>query len=662
MLDRLLTAMMNIVIEHAGAEKGFLILAKEGEWCIEAEGRVDEPEVRVLQSRDIREREEAPAGLLNYVARTRESVVLRDAANEGKFMDDPTIRRREPKSVLCAPLLNQGALSGILYLENNLSTGVFTPERLALLTMLSSQMAVALDNARLYENLEQRVDERTAALKEAKEQAEAANRIKSLFVANMSHEIRTPMNAILGFTEILRGKIDAPELSRYLKTIHTSGKALLNLIDDILDLSKVEAGKLRLEYTEVSPADLFDEMRGVFDRKIREKGLSLIIDIPRDAPGPLLLDQSRLRQILINLIGNAVKFTESGHIRLSARYEPPREGRDDILNVAFSVEDTGPGIPEDQQQEIFRAFAQAKGQKANEFGGTGLGLAITRRLIEMMNGEIRVSSTLGEGSVFHILLKEVEIAALEAAAPRGKNRIDPASIRFEKASVLIADDIDYNRELLIGYLKGRNLTFREAGNGLELIRMVEKDPPDLILMDMKMPEMDGYEALSILKKDAGTKKIPVVAVTAFAMKKDEEIIGNLCEGYLRKPVSGSDLLSVVAKFLPHEIVAEAADGDAGERPVDAPVDLSAGALEKHPGLLEIIGARRSHCEEISRLVAIDEILSFAQEMEALGKEYDCPSLVRWAADLDLAAGMVDVEKISRSFAVFQRAAFPEQAG
>ncbi|MCP4715777.1 MAG: response regulator, partial [Deltaproteobacteria bacterium] len=458
--------------------------------------------------------------------------------------------------------------------------------------------------------------------------AEAANQAKSAFLSNMSHEIRTPLNAILGFTEIMRGQVADTQHSHYLETIHASGHVLFSLIDDVLDLSKVEAGKLRLEYSAVSLPELATEMGAVFGPAMWDKGLEFIIDIAPELPA-LLLDQTRLRQILINLIGNAVKFTEAGYVKLSVDYRYPTDTRS-LLDLTIVVQDSGRGIPEEQRQAIFEAFSQVKGQKTSEFGGTGLGLAITSRLVEMMNGTITVESdgVPGRGSTFTILVKEVEVASTAALAPRREKQLDFATfaegITFEKSVILIADDIDYNRELLKGFLAAYSLTLIEAENGRETLALARQHQPDLILLDMKMPEMDGYEVVNILKQDKMLRAIPVIAVTASVLKQDEAEIRQRCDAYLCKPVSKSDLLAEIMKFLPHTIQAQA------PAPEETVEELSAQTLAQHPVLLKILQGQRSRCRELSEQMDLDQLEAFANEIKELGLRYRYQPLAEWA--------------------------------
>ena len=400
----------------------------------------------------------------------------------------------------------------------------------------------------------QKEKERAMELEKEREKAEAANKAKSIFLANMSHEIRTPMNAILGFTEILKGMEEDQKKAHYIENIHTSGKALLNLINDILDLSKIEAGKVELQHSATSITSLFKEMQTIFNQKIAGKGLEFIVEASEEIPVSLIIDETRLRQVLINLIGNAIKFTDTGHIRLSAFCKKTNIHTPSLFDLTLEVEDTGLGIPEDQQDKIFRAFEQTNGQKAAQFGGTGLGLAISSRLLEMMGGQLSVKSSPGRGATFRIVLNATEVSFIKALEEKEEKLLDFETITFEPASILIVDDIDYNREMLRVFLEPYSFKLIEAQNGKEALNQADKHHPDLILLDMKMPVMDGYEASEILSNDEELKDIPVIAVTAFAFKQDEEIIFKLCDGYLRKPVTRAQLIRELTKYLPHEQV------------------------------------------------------------------------------------------------------------
>ncbi len=403
-----------------------------------------------------------------------------------------------------------------------------------------------------------RLTQEVSLRKNAEMKALQASRAKSDFLANMSHEIRTPMNSVLGFAELLDNMITDPEQKSYVKSIRAGGKSLLGIINDILDLSKIEAGMMSLKPEPVSMQNLFNEISDFFRNRVEQKKLSLTFHLQNDFPSYVLLDGIRIRQILINLIGNALKFTEKGRIdyRLS-----DVQVRRKSQSVGFSiiVTDTGIGIPEEQQQIIFNKFEQQAGQDHMTYGGTGLGLSICQNLMKMMGGTIRVESVQGEGSSF--ILKFANISITDPIISKDTQQVlIPAG--FKAAKVLVVDDVEDNRTLIVEHFKGSEMQFHEAINGQSALNLLGQTTVDLIFLDLRMPVMSGYETISAIKQDAKLKHIPVIAVTASVMGEDLEKVEQYgFDGYLRKPVGRQDLFAISTRYLPYQEELEPDDGD-----------------------------------------------------------------------------------------------------
>ncbi|MDM8541197.1 ATP-binding protein [Desulfococcaceae bacterium HSG9] len=475
------------------------------------------------------------------------------------------------------------------------------------------------------------------------------------FLANMSHEIRTPMNAILGFSEILKEKISDKQHGQYLSMIRASGKLLLTLINDILDLSKIEAGKMQLAYKAVNPYSIFKEITNILSQKIEEKRLKFILETDLNPSAYLLLDEARLRQIILNLMGNAIKFTESGTIKLTTKTKI-HDLTSDTVDFIFSVEDTGIGIPAEQKKTIFDAFEQQSGQDQAKYGGTGLGLAITKRLTEMMGGTIAVSGEKGQGSVFTVTLPNVQqVKSPDILKKKNKTPVD--SIIFDKTIIMIVDDITSNRDLLRGYLQDYNFEFIEAKDGQEACDLAKQHHPNLILMDLKMPVMDGYKATQNIKECLETKDIPIIAITASVMKNSGKDIRCLCDGYLKKPLKKDALVVVLARFLKYSIIKLVPDMS-GTSPLDeknncASYEPDYETRKKIPELVQILETQfMKQWEEFNEILIMDDVGQFANDLIQFGRDYNFPPITDYSELLADCVEIFDVVEMKKKMAEF----------
>lgn len=705
-IEQLLTKLIKIVVENAGAERGILILESNGQWLIQASVTSDPEEVNVLQAIPIEQiyppsaTSEVCPSIVNYVIHTQESLVIHNAIEAHKFTTDFYIIHHKPKSILCVPLLNQGKLIGILYLENNLMAGAFTSERLEVLNLLSSQAAISIENALLYRTLEEKVTERTKALqqeiierkriekalresqerfelamrgandglwdwnvttgeayyspryqemigyfdlefqpkidefiqrihpedkdfvlnqiykyihreittyeisfrmlhkkghyiwilsrgiglseqsdqmtrivginidmteqkkveealKQAKEDAEAASRAKSEFLANMSHELRTPLNGILGYTQILKRSQSLHQQDQTgIQVIHQCGTHLLTLINDILDLSKIEAGKLELYPTLINLEVLLQGVVEICQIKAQQKGLAFIYKPLSPFPLNVEVDGIRLRQILINLLGNAVKFTDGGGVMFSVNVidnhfqnsQVQSSAFPNLKTIQFKVEDTGIGMTPAQLEKIFLPFEQV-GDHSYRTEGTGLGLTITQRLIQHMGSQLNVESCFGKSSCFWFEL-DLPIS-LEWEAITEPNKFY-AIVGFtgNKRRILVVDDKPENRSVVVDLLQPLGFEMIEASQGQEGLEKLLSLNIDLVIADLVMPIMDGFEMTRRIRALPALKNIPVIATSASVYQWDREQSQDAgCNDFISKPLQAEELLNKIKTWL-----------------------------------------------------------------------------------------------------------------
>ncbi len=805
-MDRLLGKIMHIVIENAGAQYGYLLIEKNGIWTVVAKGGGNQEEIEMTPPVNIDESDLVSPGVVRFVARTGKNVVLDNAGLQGEFVNDSHVRNKKNKSLLCAPLLHRGKMISILYLENNLTTNAFTPERVQFLEMLLSQVVISLEIATIYESLkesetkyrrlidtanegvwvlgpdtltvsvnarmaamlgvkqeemigkpvtsfmlqedrqdhltrmekrrkgiaeqfecrfirknghtlwtivsampifdkdhnflgsfgmhtditerkmaeqnlalmnsaldkvkdaaflidesshfmyvnheacrllgysrdellgmsalnidpdfsmerwhehwqdlkmrgsirleshhkdkdghifpveisanyieyngkpynmvlarditerkrteeelhryrahlEELVDKRTkelsdsnAQLQIAKEQAESANKSKSIFLSNMSHELRTPLNSILGFVSLTKELPDVtPEQRKNLDIITLSGGHLLNLINNVLDISKIESGRMVLEVVPIDLHQLLQEMRSLLYVNAEERGLNFEVEQAPELPRQIEVDGGKLRQVLINLIGNAIKYTKQGGVILRTtvtKREPAEQVR-----LRFEVEDTGPGVSDEDRKRIFQPFVQLKGRAVTETG-TGLGLAICRQYVDLMGGHIDVISEKGKGSLFFFEIPVKELLLEEKAITPELGRVIGIEKGQPRYRILIAEDQLENRILLHKTLEPFSFDIREAANGQEAVEIFERWHPDLIWMDIRMPVMDGLEATHRIKSTDAGSQTKIIAITAQALEEDRiKIMHAGCDDFIRKPYRNREIFDALSRHL-----------------------------------------------------------------------------------------------------------------
>ena len=399
-------------------------------------------------------------------------------------------------------------------------------------------------------------------LENAKQEAWRANQVKTEFLANMSHEIRTPINAVLGFDEMILRESKEEDTITYATNIKNSGQSLLSLVNDILDLSKIEAGKMEIVPQEYDVVEMVSSLVKMITPRAEDKGLDVTLDIDRKIPRKLMGDDVRISQVLTNLLTNAVKYTQKGGITLQIKAEKLNKKNDKEVKLLFSVSDTGIGIKEENTEMLFSEFSRVEDENNRKIEGTGLGLPISMKCLNLMGSKLEVKSVYGQGSVFFFFLMQQIVDAepvgdfeKERAKLRDEVKVFEEDFAAPDARILVVDDVELNLKVFTGLLKKSKMNIDTALSGAEAIELIKKNSYDCIFMDHQMPEMDGIETLKKLKEDpeADIDKVPVIALTANAISGAKEMyMENGFSDYITKPVNGWDLSDMLHKWLPTE--------------------------------------------------------------------------------------------------------------
>jgi signal transduction histidine kinase/CheY-like chemotaxis protein len=573
-------------------------------------------------------------------SRARTSIVIKDAELRGGRAGNAVQRVRDGRGEIVVGRMRQQMFAmsreeDQLLLKRRLARDALVKQTTATL-MIANGLALAAGLLGFFALRRAQREAENALRGELRAaQARRANEEKSAFLANMSHEIRTPMNAIFGFAQLLGDHVRDPLHREWLASIKKSGQMLLSLINDVLDLSKIEAGKMHLSPQGTDLTELATETLALFEPMAESKGLQLRIEIDHSDLVPVVVDAARLRQILMNLLSNAVKYTERGEVtlRLSMLASPLGRGRD----LRLAVTDTGLGIDPEQQEQIFEPFYQAESPDGRVRQGTGLGLSITRRLVDLMHGRIHVLSRPGEGATFSVNIPDLEPAAVVAT---GADEVRVDFDQLPMLKILVVDDVEWNLEVAQGYLRDSHHEVALASDGIEGVETARGWRPDVVMMDLRMPRMNGFDALDAIRADSALAGTPVIAVTASSLAGEAGPQHAPFDGFLRKPYTPLELFAVLNTLFRNDDTARA------EVPAPAPqADDADSEARRVRARAEWLSVRGLPLQTLRTRMRMREIGEFSKRLLELADDLRAPALQAEARRLQQALQRFDVNQV-----------------